>query len=187
MVSLVVSPLFTLKVSLLGIKPLIWRRIIVRGDIDLYTLHDVIQIAMGWTDCHLHQYFVGKMRISEPDFNDDAEDEGDFTLADIASKVGAKFRYEYDFGDSWIHEVQVEAIENDTSTHKFPICTDGARNCPPEDVGGIWGYSELVSAMEDRKHERYKEFIDWLGEPFKPEAFDLKGINKELRQIKYVR
>lgn len=189
MVCLAPQPVYTLKITLLGTDPPVWRSVIVRGDVSLEDLHYVIQFAMGWTNSHLHQYFVGKRRIGEPhpDFGDRMEDETDFTLADVAPRKGAKFRYEYDFGDSWMHEIRVEKIEPAASDHKHPVCTDGSRNCPPEDVGGISGYDELVEAMATPDHERREEFLEWLGAPFNPDALDLKQANKLLKQLRYTR
>ena len=187
MVSLITAPVYTLKITLLGTEPPVWRQVIVRGDILLEELHYVIQIAMGWTNSHLHQYFVGNVRygVPDPEFGNNMKDEADFTLADIAARQGSKFRYEYDFGDSWMHEIKVEKIAKAITDHKYPVCADGARNCPPEDVGGIWGYSELVEAMSDPEHERRGEFIEWLGESFNPEALDLKEANRLLKKLKY--
>ncbi len=189
MVSFAVAPVYTLKITLLGTEPPVWRQVVVRGDIGLEDLHHAIQIAMGWTDSHLHQYHVGEQMIGKPDpnFGGSMKDEADFTLADVAAKKGAKFRYEYDFGDSWLHEIRAEKIEDDVPDHKHPICTDGARACPPEDVGGVWGFGELVQAMTNPKHKRRKEFIEWLGEPFNPEAFDLGETNGRLKKLKYRR
>jgi hypothetical protein len=188
MVCLAPAPVYTLKITLLGTDPPVWRRVALRGDVALEDLHWVVQLAMGWTNSHLHQFFVGKRRFGQPhpDYGDDRmDDEADFTLTEVAPRKGAKLRYEYDFGDSWMHEIAVEKIDKAAADHKHPVCTDGERNCPPEDVGGIWGYSELVEAMAKPKHPRREEFLDWLGEPFNPEALDLAGINKQLKHLKY--
>lgn len=183
-------PVYTLKITLIGTEPPVWRRVVVRSDIGLGDLHDVIQLSMGWEDHHLHHFIVGKSFYGVPEPNQDdfgfkTLDEQDFALIDIAPRKGSKFKYEYDFGDSWQHEIRVEKIERDVPGHTHPVCLDGERNCPPEDVGGIWGYSELVEAMADRKHKRRKEFIEWLGEPFNPEAIDLKEANKQLKKLRY--
>jgi hypothetical protein len=186
MVSLLAAPTYTLKISLRFIEPPIWRRVRVRGDVRLDQLHDIIQVAMGWLNCHMHDFTVDKVRYGEPepDLGDAVLDEMEYTLSQVAPKKGAKIRYEYDFGDSWLHEIKVEKIET-SSPDDQPICLDGARNCPPEDVGGVWGYSELVKAMTKPKSKRAKELISWLGGKFDPELFDLAAINRDLRQFKY--
>ena len=188
MVSLITPPVYTLKITLAGTDPVVWRRITVRGDIVLSELHYVIQAAMGWTNSHLHQFIVGNEYYGEPDqdFEEPMKEEGEYSLADIAPRKGFKFQYEYDFGDSWIHEIKVENIDRETPNHLHPVCEDGERNCPPEDVGGIWGFAELLEAVKTPKHPRRKEFKEWLGETFKPDALNLKKINTELKRMKYI-
>jgi len=188
MVRMAPQPIYTLKITLLGTEPPVWRRVVVRGDIWLEDLHYVIQSAMGWTNSHLHQFSVGKKRIGDPHPDlGDLEDEADFALSDVAPRKGAKFIYEYDFGDDWQHEIRVEKIDDNVVDHKHPVCTDGERNCPPEDVGGIWGYEELIAASGNPKHERHEEFAAWLGKPFNPEALDLKEANRQLKKLRYRR
>jgi hypothetical protein len=157
------------------------------GAISLRFLHYVIQNAMGWDDSHLHQYFVGQERIGipDPEFGNDVADESKFTLASVAPKKGSKFRYEYDFGDGWLHEVKIEEIEQAVAEHIRPVCTDGERNCPPEDVGGIPGYEALVAAMANPRHRSHRRFIEWLDGPFDPEFFNLEDTNKSVSFLKY--
>jgi hypothetical protein len=104
-------------------------------------------------------------------------------LSKIVPENGKPFRfeYEYDFGDDWEHEVLFEGCLRAEKGSRYPICLEGARACPPEDVGGIGGYQEYVEAMADPKHEQHEEFMQWRG-PFDPEAFDAEAVTKKMRR-----
>jgi hypothetical protein len=175
------AKVYQLKITLVGAEPPVWRRVLVPGDTNLGSLHRAIQYVMGWSNSHLHMFHVGKTRIAPrmPDW-DDVKDERNFMLWDIARKTGSKFYYEYDMGDSWGHEVKVEAITPATPAFKGPECLAGAGACPPEDCGGIGGYEDLLAALRDPKHEQHDEMVDWVGDDFDPEAFDLAAANKAL-------
>jgi len=189
------APLYHLKVSLEGIQPLIWRRLQVPGSAGLGWLHAVIQVAMGWTNSHLHQFNAGKRLYSDPsfgldEFEDDPPvlDENETAVRDIAPRVKSAFVYEYDFGDSWDHRITVEKIlEPDPAAVRYAQCLDGERACPPEDCGGVWGYADLLEVIMDPKHEEYESMMEWLGGKFDPEAFDRNKINKYLRKLKWPR
>ncbi len=172
---------YQLKVTLLGLKPPVWRRVLVPGDVNLAGLHCVIQYVMGWSNSHLHMFHVGKTRYAPrmPDW-DDVEDEKKVILRDVAPKTGSKFFYEYDMGDSWGHEIRVEAITSTAAEPQRPECLAGAGACPPEDCGGIGGYEDLLAALRDPKHEQHTEMVDWVGEGFDPAAFNLAAANKAL-------
>jgi hypothetical protein len=141
---------YQLKVTLEGIRPSIWRRIQAPGNITLPGLHAILQIAMGWTNSHLHGFKVEEQFYTEPspDFAEDrVMDERPVRLNQIAPEVGAKFFYEYDFGDSWKHALVVEQILPPDPDAAYPRCIDGKRACPLEDVGGIPGYAEFLAAI----------------------------------------
>ena len=175
------ATVYRLKITLMGLEPPVWRRVLVPGDTNLGSLHRVIQCVMGWSNSHLHMFHVGKTRIAPrtPDWND-VEDEQKFMLWDIARKTGAKFFYEYDMGDSWGHEIKVESIAPVTAAFTGPECLAGVGACPPEDCGGIGGYEDLLAALRDPKHEQHDEMVEWVGDDFDPEAFDLGAANKAL-------
>jgi hypothetical protein len=181
-------PIFQIKVTLEGSKPPIWRRLLVRGDITLGDLHRIIQAAFGWWDYHLHQFIVGRTYYGEPhpDYFDYMEmrDEQEVRLVQIASGEGFKFRYEYDFGDSWLHQVLVEKILPPEPGQAYPVCVKGRRACPPEDVGGIWGYYSFLEAIQDPNHEEHEEYLEWVGGAFDPEAFDLEEVNEVLQALR---
>ena len=133
-----------LKVTLRGSKPPIWRRIVVPSDITLGDLHVILQDVMGWDNDHLHDFTIDGMSYADPDMVDDFdEDEHETRLADVVPNAGARFRYMYDFGDSWDHEILVEAVSAPEPGQTYPVCLTGRRAGPPDDVGGIWRYNHL--------------------------------------------
>jgi len=141
---------------------------------------------MGWFNCHLHQFVVDGeyYSIPSPEDFEPVIDERRFTLEKIAPSVKRKFIYEYDFGDSWEHEVVVEKIISPEVSEKYPQCIQGKGACPPEDVGGVWGYESFLEAIEDPKHEEHDSYLEWVGGAFDPKAFDLYGTNQALRRVK---
>jgi len=117
----------------------------------LSDLHKVIQTAMGWTNSHLHQFVKGQV-ILEPMPEDDfmemlGTNYAGYTIDRLLKKKNDKIRYEYDFGDGWDHAITLEKIHEDFGD-ELPICTDGAMNCPPEDVGGIGGFQHFKKAIK---------------------------------------
>ena len=178
---------YRLRVALKDIKPPIWRRIRVPGDFTLADLHYVLQTAMGWYNCHLHEFQIGGICYSDPEFDVHGElgakDEGEYTLDEVIQRENMKFRYSYDFGDDWQHVITVEKIipENELDPEDLgqPVCLKGKRACPPEDCGGAWGYESLLMVLNDPEDPEHEELKEWLG-PFDPEEFDLKKINTEL-------
>jgi hypothetical protein len=178
--------IYQLKITLRDSKPPIWRRVLVDSSIKLSKLHQIIQVSMGWTDSHLHQFVVGELYYTVPDpyASRPIADERSFELRQIASLENNKFFYEYDFGDFWEHIIVVEKILPPDSEIQLPICIKGKRACPPEDVGGIWGYEAFLEAMNDPAHEQHNMLLEWWGGQFDPEAFDLDRINLELQRLK---
>ena len=172
-----------LKITLRGVKPPVWRRIVVRSDIDLGELAPVLESAMGWYGGHLHVFEADGARYGDPDpeWDNDDLDERRYTLGDVLARVGAKMRFDYDFGDGWEHDVVVEAIEPVEPGVEYPVCLGGRRACPPEDCGGPWGYQELLEALEDPKHERHEELREWVGDYFDPAAFGADATTEAMR------
>lgn len=175
-----------LKITLAGSKPAIWRRVQVRESMHLGDLHRVIQIAMGWQDCHLHLFQVGDRSFSLFSESDDApaeeEDSRTVSLRSLGlARKGQRFMYIYDFGDDWMHQIEVEGAQAADPNVFYPVCISGEKACPPEDCSGIFGYYDLLEAVKNPRHPEYKEMRQWLGRSFDPELFDLNAVNQRLR------
>jgi Plasmid pRiA4b ORF-3-like protein len=176
---------FGLRIALLEHRPEIWRRVLVPGSIRLDKLHLVLQAAMGWTNSHLHAFHIrGTLYgMHFDDWPDDELHEVEFKLADVVG-VGELFTYDYDFGDSWEHEVLVERANTIRPMLKFAVCLDGANACPPEESGGTSGYGELLEALADPCHKEHESYRTWAGEPFDPTTFDLAATNAALQRVR---
>jgi hypothetical protein len=182
-------PLYQIKITLAGSKPPIWRRVIVRANMPLDRFHDVIQQAMGWTNSHLHQFIIGRTFYGVPDpgfpgMGSETLNEKRYTIADLAPAARKKFMYEYDFGDGWCHELLVEKVLPPDAAFKHPVCLAGAKACPPEDCGGIYGYYDMLAALANPRHPSHEELTEWIGDEWDPEWFDLNQINAALKRIK---
>ena len=177
--------IYQLKVTLRGSKPPIWRRLLVSSKLTLFDLHKIIQIAMGWTNSHLHQFIIAGKYYSIPSEYDwgPVIDERKYRLGEIAPSEQSKFIYEYDFGDSWQHEILVEKILAIDPKAKYPYCLKGKRACPPDDVGGVSGFAEFLEAIKDPQHEEHETYVEWWGGQYDPEALDLDDVNQGLRDI----
>ena len=163
----------SLKVTLRGVKPPIWRRILVPGRMTLGELHDAIQTVMGWDDTHLHDFAIGGERFGDPSTTDDVTSEDGMTLNGVVKSGVNRFRYTYDFGDDWEHDVLVEKAPPANTAKALPACIGGKRNGPPEDCGGPWGYMDLVDILSNPAHPQHAEQREWLGDDFDPEAFSV--------------
>jgi DNA-binding Lrp family transcriptional regulator len=182
------SAVYRFKIILQGTAPSIWRRIETK-DVELATLHELIQTAMGWTNSHLHQFEIADARYTDPrfmtgDFDDfGAVDYSGIRICDLVSKHGPRLRvaYEYDFGDGWRHEVILETVTQSEPGAKYPRCTDGERACPPEDVGGVYGFVDYVEAITNPTHGEHRELLEWNG-PFDPTRFDAAQATRRMRK-----
>jgi len=173
-----------IKVTLQEIEPAIWRRLEVPAEIKLARLHVALQAAMGWQDYHLHAFRIGEVEYGVPDPDSEPmgvplKDDRRATLRSLVN-AGDSFVYEYDFGDGWEHDIQVEAVLSPRPRTLYPRVVDGARACPPEDVGGIPGYEEFVKALRDPRHKGHDSMLESAGGSFDPEAFDIDAANREL-------
>ena len=181
-----VSPeIYQLKVTLLGTRPPIWRRLLVPSDLNLTQLHDVLQVAMGWQDGHLHEFRAGGRRFGPPDpedqfMADDVGDERKVRVFALFGRTGAKAIYTYDFGDTWEHSIALEKLLPANPNMIYPICTDGRLACPPEDCGGIPGFYHLLDVLRDPTHEEHQELRDWVGGDYDPEVFSIEAVNRIL-------
>lgn len=174
-----------LKVTLTRIKPPVWRRLQVASSINLRRLHDVIQATMGWTQSHLYEFEIGGVAFGEPSLENDipVRSAKSTPLRRVAPDAGATFGYLYDFGDNWEHQIVVEKVLPPEPGVVYPRCLAGRRACPPEDVGGIWGYQEFLEAIRDPEHEEHASMLAWVGGAFDPDAFDLRAVNQDLATL----
>jgi Plasmid pRiA4b ORF-3-like protein len=170
----------TLKVTLKGTKPPIWRRILVPESMTLGRLGEAILAAMGWIGGHLHAFDVGGRDYGDPATTDEVADERRATLKALLESGVKRFGYTYDFGDGWEHTIAIEKTEALVPGQAYPACVAGARNCPPEDCGGPWGYAELLEILADPNHPEREERLEWLGGDFDPEQFDVAQADKRL-------
>jgi hypothetical protein len=181
--------IYQLKVTLLDTRPPIWRRLLVPAGLTLEVLHDVLQLAMGWYDSHLHEFRVGQKRFGKPDPDDELMDlpavgnERTAHLFKVLGKAKAKAMYTYDFGDSWEHAIVVEKVLPPEPGVAYPLCVAGKLQCPPEDCGGIPGYYNLLEAIRDPEHEEHEDMLDWVGGDYDPQAFSVDDVNRRLASL----
>ena len=166
----------TVKVTLQHVKPSVWRKFVIPSNLTLEGLSIVIEIAMGWDGGHLHAFRKGQVSVEE-------EDESNLTAGDVLTKKGDKITYEYDFGDSWAHVVELIADPEEDGLREFRLI-GGKNACPPEDFGGPWYYTDFLEAWlnydESALQGEFAETVEWLDEDFDPTVFDKAAVQEEL-------
>ena len=183
--------IYEMKVSLRDIEPPISRVFAISGNMGLSTLHRVLQVVMGWQDSHLHQYhiddtiYTGHMEfIDEFPENREYFDENDFRVRSLLKERGDQCVYEYDFGDYWLHDLEVLKTGPPEEGVRYPVCLAGEGACPPEDVGGTSGYAEFPEALAEPTHDDHERMLTWVGSRFDPEFFDIEAVNAKLRKLR---
>lgn len=174
---------YQLKITLKNIRPPIWRRIQVLSSTTLEQLHLIVQEVMGWDNYHMHQFSIAGIDYGQPQPEFNVRSEKTVKLSQVVKGEKSKFFYTYDFGDSWEHEILLEKELPSTPDTNYPVCITGKRACPPEDCGGSWGYAELLEIISDSSHPEYEERMEWLGESFNPDTFDINEVNQRLREF----
>lgn len=185
-----VSPhIYQVKVTLQNIEPPIWRRLLIPADLFLHDFHKVLQTAMGWENQHLHLFLKGKRMygIADDEWSNDKgfQDYTPVRVNDLLRKPGDEMVYQYDLGDNWRHSIELEEITKPEPLEYYPMCTEGARECPPEDCGGPYGYQDMLAAVNnpsDPQHQFYKEMYP---EGLDPEFFDKEEVNDFLLEDDY--
>jgi Plasmid pRiA4b ORF-3-like protein len=180
------NTIYELKIQLDNVsKPPIWRKVQVVATTTLDTFHDIIQTAMGWEHAHLWQFMVNNDYYTVINEWSDGEDASEMSLQEALRTVGSKIRYEYDFGDGWLHTITLEKISEPITGRKYPYLVDGKSACPPEDCGGPWGYENLKATLADPTSKDYEDMCDWLGldegSEFNPKEFDIEYTRAMLR------
>ncbi|WP_028314602.1 plasmid pRiA4b ORF-3 family protein [Desulfatibacillum aliphaticivorans] len=176
---------YQIKVSLKNIRPPIWRRLLVTSDTTLPRFHMIIQNAMGWQNGHDHVFEIEKMEfgVNDPYDPTSPKDETKIRLSKIVNREGQRFKYIYDYGDYWEHEVLVEKILPLEKGESYPQCIKGKRACPPEDVGGPPGYQDLLEALESPEETDNVELLDIVEDDWDPDHFDLSEANEMLTAV----
>ncbi len=141
---------------------------------------------MGWSDSHLHQFKIHGLYYGVPDRELGLEtvNEKRATLNEVVQREKEHFLYEYDFGDSWEHDIAVEKIIPREDGVQYPRVLAGKRAGPPEDVGGVWGYDSFLETLRDPNHPEHADMLEWVGGEFDPEALDLDRINQMLKRVR---
>ena len=179
------DPLLQVRITLKEVdSPPVWRRVLIPAAYSLDRVHAVIQAAMGWEDCHLHAFRAGGVGYAAPSLDDelDYRDETKVRLADLAT-TAKRIEYEYDFGDSWEHELAVEAREVAADDGVYPACVAGEGACPPEDCGGSYGFAEFKELLAGPPSAEREEMLEWAGGGYDPDRFDLAAANSAVAAI----
>lgn len=185
---------FTVRIDLDGVRTPVWRRLQLAGDLHLDQLHDILQIAMGWTDSHLHHFVMGPGPLDRSvapfltPFDVEEGEQGmadaDVRLDEVLANPGDRLYYEYDFGDGWDHLIRLESIKPWTAGAPLATCLDGRRACPPEDVGGVPGYEEMLDMLAGHTADLdpgwVEQVLTWLPEGYDPDAFSVEEVNEQL-------
>ena len=175
-----------LKVTLDEVKPVVQRRLDVPLAIRLDRLHLMLQAALGWENSHLYEIKAGGVGWGEPDpdFGGGPLDARKVRLIDVLEDVGRKtIKYLYDFGDGWEHTIKVERVTDPVPGIAYPVLVEAQGRCPPEDVGGPWGYAEFLDAIADPQHENHAEMVEWGGKDFDPNVVDIDTLTAEIAKL----
>jgi hypothetical protein len=174
---------YEIKVRLRGIRPPIWRRLQVTSDTLLWGLHAILQLVMGWEDEHPHRFFINGTYYGEPGLSPsglEIVDEESVRLSDVIKDEGDKFIYQYGSGIGWSHEIKIKKILTSETWHRYPICLEGKRACPPEHFREPWEYREFLKALKDTSRLGDKDKNGSVAEDFHPEKFDRELVHRRL-------
>ena len=166
-----------LGIELQELEPKIWRRIDMPLLTTLEALYEAIQMTMGWTFSHLWEFEIDGRSYGDPSFREFDDEPVIFKakglgLGTAIARGADQFVYVYDYGDNWCHDVNVEEVRGGDPDLEYLAFVDGARRCPPEDVGGPDGFMDLLEAVLDPAHEERRAMLDWYGGPFDPFGLD---------------
>ncbi len=183
-----IEPVARVRIELQSVRPTVWRRVDVPLSCTLAVLHDIVQIAMGWTDSHLHEFTIGERVYGMPDAGYDFDDrrvykDSSIRLKTVIERGVRRFHYLYDFGDHWEHDVIVEEVRDGEAGIEYPAFVEGARRCPPEDVGAARGFMSFLEAVLDPAHREHRETMEWYGKPYDPADIDERLVRLRLQTI----
>jgi len=178
----------TFHLQLIDTEPLVSRTFKVSAKTTMYELHHIIQVVMVWTNSHLYQFNVGAEVIADTRLVDDelgpVTDVKGVMVTQVFSHVGNTVTYVYDFGDGWMHHLELVEISTHPINEVLPQIIGGENACPPEDCGGTYGYKELKEILMNPKHPEYKSSKIWVGSTFDPLVCDLKTIQQNLGKLR---
>ena len=176
---------FTLRLSIVGTTPSVWRRLVVRESMWLSRLHDSIQVVFDWFDYQTHAFNLDDLRFGNPLKREalSIEDDRDVTLADLDLEHRERFTYGYHFGDGWQVEIKVEKMGKVAKGVSYPTCTAGEQAGPPEDCGGLEAYHDMLACIKEPQTDLGREWLEWLGPDYDPDVCDLDKINKSLKKL----
>jgi hypothetical protein len=186
-------PTLTFQINLIGTEPLVTRTFKVSSESSMYVLHHIIQVVMGWENYHLYQFEVEEFLIADIRLWDEYEmgpitDVKEVSVGEVFTEVGNTALYEYDFGDGWMHHLELVEQSIEPVQEILPLVISGENACPPEDCGGIYGYKELKEVMQNPKHPEHHETRGWLGSNFNPSKYSVDARNKKLGKLnKYIK
>ncbi|MDD2762968.1 MAG: plasmid pRiA4b ORF-3 family protein [Opitutaceae bacterium] len=174
-----------LHLTVAGLQPRIWRRLLVRETMWLSRLHEVIQVLFGWYDYQTHLFLLGDKRYGNPMNHDDVviEDDRNVTLVDVRFSEHGRLTYDYLFAEGWHVDIRVEKTAAAEKGVVYPKCVAGERAGPPEDCGGAGAYKDMLYCLKHPETDLGHEWREWLGPDYDPEQCDLAAINKALRQL----
>lgn len=174
--------IYDVTLTLVDTTPPIWRRVQVASTTTLADLHPIFQTVMGWQDYHLHLFHIAGDDYGEPDEEYGAPiiNEARVRLDQLVTGHALDFEYLYDFGDHWVHRIALRNLQEQSPLGRYPVCVDGERACPPEDVGGVDGFVRFLAAIADPEDEEHEQYLTWVGGSYDPQALDLVAINRAL-------
>ena len=183
------EPTSRIRISLADISPQVWRRVEVPLRMTLNELHEVIQVVMGWLNYHLYEFRVAGVSYGQPSPDDFVEirDARSVSVESLINHNISQISYIYDFGDYWVHKIRIGVKRNGAADIDYPVFLGGENSCPPEDVGGPYGYEEYLSAITNPNHEEHKEMLEWRGGDFDPSFVDEEFIKEQLSHISKLR
>ncbi len=176
--------IYQIRLTLIGVTPTVWRRLLVPVDTNIKKLHNIVQTAMGWEDYHLHRFMIfgGEYGISQAGGVSFHDNPNEVLLSGFNFQLGDSFYYEYDFGDMWEHELIIEDILDRELRKTYPVCIDGKRACPPEDTGGPGGYMYMLHVLKCKRHRDKRAIKEQIGSDFNPARFRRGEVNSELKR-----
>lgn len=176
---------FVLRLDVVGTRPRIWRRLLVRETMWLSRLHDTIQILFDWFDYQTHAFAFDELRFGNPLRREELtiEDDRDVTLADLDLERRERFTYGYHFAEGWQVDIKIEKIEPVTKGMAYPQCVAGERAGPPEDCGGLEAFHDMLACLKEPDTDLGSEWREWLGPDYDPDVCDLDKIQKALRKL----